>query len=491
MSLLKPHEDWWSDYIMQLDWYGPYLNPEGQVILSHHLIAKILVDPMRNMYRYNPNGKGLWYQYNGQRWDPVKSVYNVVLNAIEEMRLKLNTKHDKSTVVRMFLKSDAFLAGDFVRQVIRDLESNTDLHVADTDFDTDDTIVNTPGGVYKLQNGASVGFDASYMCRWMTSVAPLDDLDGTMCPNYMNHLKFISDNKPDLINYLEELSGYILTGLTFQQEFYWFCGLAKTGKSALTGIWFDILSKNGYAELGQQRQFAEVYNEPHAAQDFRLIGKRFILTEEPKANKWNEEKLKAFTSGGEISARPMFGDFITFNPVGKLFFASNNQPAVEGGDGGIARRLKLIPFTRVIPADMRIKDFRNTVLAKEAPYILNRMIKYAGIVIKNQALTEPQIVTDKSSSYMQSNDLLAQFIDDCCTTESYDTETMKNLHKAFGMWCDENSYDAPTQNKFGRMLSSASYELVKLGGGRRMRSKIKLNTEWANKVGLYINADRN
>src|ERR1700721_2834871 len=139
---------------MQLDWYGPYLSPKGQVVLSHHLIAKVIAHVMHPAYRYSTTIK-MWYKFDDKVWTKIESVYNTVLSSLEKMRLKLNTRHDKANLVRMFHGVDSFLSGDFVRQVIRDLESNTTLHISDEQFDTHNTYLNTPDGIFNLVNGAN------------------------------------------------------------------------------------------------------------------------------------------------------------------------------------------------------------------------------------------------------------------------------------------------------------------------------------------------
>jgi putative DNA primase/helicase len=264
------------------------------------------------------------------------------------------------------------------------------------------------------------------------------------------------------------------------QEFYWFQGVPKTGKSALADIWFYILGS--YREIGYPRQFAEVQNEPHAEADYRLIGKRFIYTDEPKVKQWDGEKLKAFTGSTARVGRPMYGDSINFYPIGKLLFSSNDKPQINGADEGVGRRLRLIPFTRQIPEEMRNRLFVEEKLHPEAPYILHRMMQAAKQVLSVRNLPECSLVTESSQAYMNENDILRQFLSDCCTTDTYDADTTKNLYTAFTMWCNENSYDVPSQNKFGRMLSASGKDLSKVGG-KRLRTKVKLNNVWAVKVG--------
>ena len=59
-----------------------------------------------------------------------------------------------------------------------------------------------------------------------------------------------------------------------------------------------------------------------------------------------EAKIKSFTGGDMISARPLYGEWVDFQPIGKIFLTTNNRPEIRGSDDGIWRRIREIPFNR-------------------------------------------------------------------------------------------------------------------------------------------------
>lgn len=475
--MLPKGHTWYENYI-NIPGRETHCNENGMHVFSANLVADILIPLLRSKYRYEPYAK-IWYSFQATHWQEYNGLYSVLRNVIAEMKVACQGAKGAPQYVLGLAKAHG---NNFTEAVISTLEKDDQMQIHPTAFDAHPGLLNTPDGIYDLLTGECATNAPNDFCRQITTVAPLDDEDGAMCPRYLAHIKFMADGDEQMAQYLEELSGYVLTGETFQQEFYWFHGLPSTGKSSLAAVWLHILNPDGYGCMATQAQFAETYSTPHPEQDMRLIGKRLVFVDELKG-KFDEAKLKSFTSGNPVVAREMHGKSISYMPVCKLLFTSNNKPPIDGGDGGIGRRIKIFPFSRQIDKDMRIKDFDKVVLRAEAPYILFRMMANAQRVLERRGLVEVEKVELASSAYMHANDLLAQFIMDCCTTDKYDTENTKNIFSAFSIWCGESGYDCPSQNKFGRMLNDAAYDLVRISG-RYLRSGIKVRPEWNKKVEL-------
>jgi len=47
-----------------------------------------------------------------------------------------------------------------------------------------------------------------------------------------------------------------------------------------------------------------------------------------------------------ISARPLYGEWVNFKPVGKILLTINNRPETLGSDDGIWKRIREMPFNR-------------------------------------------------------------------------------------------------------------------------------------------------
>jgi putative DNA primase/helicase len=423
--------------------------------------------------------------FNGQVWEEVKSIFNIIRAAAENIRdayrkKSLEDENWKKNIDSGFAGLDSLLTQNFVYLVIKNLESDTTMYRKESDFDKDTHLLNTPGVIVDLRTGDTFANRPDYLCRQMASVVPLNDENGAKCPYYMSHLRFMSEGKQDIMNYLEGLSGYMLTGETSLQQFYWMFGLQNNGKSTLVNIWGHILGgiePTSYFWEAAQDLFAKTNHTAHPEGMLRLMGKRMILIDELDGHSWNEAKLKGFTSGSPVAAREMRGSTINFMPQGKLIFTSNHKPAVNANDGGIARRMHLMDFVKQITPDMKLDKFEERFLQPEAPYILNRMITAAKQILATGKLELPAKFRDATTEYFGDNNLIAQFVEDCCDTGEFYSEPYKNLFKSYSAWSKENEYDAMSSKKFGDLLRDLGYKAIRTTS-LRSRTGIQLKDKW-------------
>ena len=75
-----------------------------------------------------------------------------------------------------------------------------------------------------------------------------------------------------------------------------------------------------------------------------------------------------------ISARPLYGEWVNFKPVGKILLTTNNRPETLGSDDGIWRRIREMPFNRQFTEAEQDKELMTT-LTQELPGILNWAIE--------------------------------------------------------------------------------------------------------------------
>lgn len=483
---LKPEQDnWFFKYISPRTELNHYKDLEGNNYkLSTQMAATLLLPLVKDKYRYEPTLR-VWYEFNGTRWVDTTSVYRNVVDTLNDLKMFYERPPAGVGPMTPVQRLDRIHNDTFVPRTLEILQKFNDTHVHLGDFDTDPDILNTPGGVYNLLKGGDPAPNSPlYLCKQVTAIAPLDDEDGKNCPNYMNHLNYVFEGDQTLIDWCEDVSGYIISGHTFMQQFYWFCGLSGTGKSSIANIWAYILQdadEGGYAWCAPNDQFSIEGKGQHKTYDLKLAGKRYVVTDELKGNRWDEAKLKNLMGGGRISANAMHTNPVSFEPICKLLFTSNHEPTVDAQDGGMARRLRLYPFSKVIHPDRKIEYFDRIRLRPEAPYILNRMIKRANKVLQARTIITPNKVMIESQRYFNSNNWLGQFIEDACTTGKGLEVTNKQLHLVCTLWCNENGYDPPSMHQLGKLLERALYRRVRLGNNRGHEG-IALNHHYAAKV---------
>ena len=87
-----------------------------------------------------------------------------------------------------------------------------------------------------------------------------------------------------------------------------------------------------------------------ASPDLMLLkGRRLALASELEENaRFAEAAIKSMTGGDTLTARNPYGTFASWRPTHKLMIVGNHKPVISGGDHGIWRRVRLIPFAEKI-----------------------------------------------------------------------------------------------------------------------------------------------
>jgi P4 family phage/plasmid primase-like protien len=142
---------------------------------------------------------------------------------------------------------------------------------------------------------------------------------------------------------------------------------------------------------------------------------------------WAEARIKALTGGDPITARFMRRDFFTFTPTFKLTISGNHKPTLRNVDHAARRRFNIAPFTNkpTVPDKMLPEK-----LKPEWPGILRWMIEGC-IEWQRDGLNAPKVVQDATSEYFAEQDILTQWLDECCDRDKTMGDTSSNL---FASW---------------------------------------------------------
>ena len=102
-----------------------------------------------------------------------------------------------------------------------------------------------------------------------------------------------------------------------------------------------------------------------------LVSARLITVSETEAGEaLAEAKIKQMTGSDVLKGRPLYGSWLEFSIVGKIFLATNSLPQINNTDHGIWRRIQAIPFNRTFRAEEQDKNL-GIKLTAELPGILN------------------------------------------------------------------------------------------------------------------------
>src|SRR5262249_40023751 len=146
-------------------------------------------------------------------------------------------------------------------------------------------------------------------------------------------------------------------------------------------------------------------------------------------------------------------------PQFKLWLAGNHKPEIRGGDNGIWRRIRLIPFTVTIPKEERDLQLAEKLEA-EAAGILTWAVEGC-LAWQIHRLGEPEEVEEATQAYREEMDPLAAFIADRCVLDERAQASAKALYGAYKDWCEANGEQPLSQKWFGRRLSDRGLTRLK------------------------------
>jgi len=348
-------------------------------------------------------------------------------------------------------------------------QSEDGIPILPDELDRDPWLLNVQNGTLDLRTGKLRRHNQADL---ITKVAPVV-FDATAdCPNWLAFLRRVTDDNGELIGYLERLVGYCLTGRTSDHVLPFFYGVGANGKSTFVNTVLALLGDD-YGMKSPPEMLMLRRGEQHPTERADLMGKRLAACVETEDGRRLAESLvKELTGGDRVRARRMRQDFFEFSPTHKVWIIGNHKPTVTGTDHGIWRRIKLIPFTVTIPEAERDEQLPDKLL-RELSGILNWALLGCR-EWQDGGLGEPDVVRQATGGYRADEDVLGEFIDECCELGNQCRESFADLYASYGEWCETNRERPLTKRKFGSRLAERGLPDERGTGGRKMRCGIAI-----------------
>lgn len=294
-------------------------------------------------------------------------------------------------------------------------------------WDREPMVLNTPGGAYDLETGKRLIGNGDLFTQ-IIAVAP----DPTMeIPTWLRFILDIFARDLDMVEFIQRLFGYCLTGDRREQRLPFFYGTGANGKSVLVD---ELRATMGsYALNLPSEALMRQQHQAHPTELAQLRGKRLAISSELEDGAyWAESRIKSLTGDATLRARFMRQDFFEFRQTQKHIVVGNFKPRLKGDDPAIARRLVLVPFTEKFTG-LRCDPQLPVKLAAERPGIAAWMIegarKWARV-----GLRIPASVREASAEYLNANDDISLWIEECCDTGPMLRGAATALYKSYAEW---------------------------------------------------------
>lgn len=412
---------------------------------SENMLARRFAEQHASDLRYVA-AWGKWLRWTGARWEPDKTLR--VVDLVRQLCEAEAARVSKPAGAKSLGKARTIMSIEGLAR------SDPRLAATVEQWDADSWVINTPGGVVDLRSGELRPHRPGDYCAKSTAVAP-----GGQCPRWQEFLAEITDADPDLMDYLQRLCGYSLTGDTREHALFFAYGTGANGKSVFLSTLAGILQD--YHRTAAVETFTASPTAGHPTDVAGLIGARLVTAiETEEGRKWAESKIKTLTGGDRISARFMRQDFFEFTPQFKLFVAGNHRPGLRSVDESIRRRFHLLPFNVTFPAERRDLGLCDR-LRDEWPGILAWAI--AGCLKwQRTGLRPPQAVLAATADYLESEDSMAAWIADRCELGANHVEPAAALYASWRAWAELSGEFIGSAKAFGQKLASRGFEATRI-----------------------------
>ena len=460
-----------------------------EVTIAHFDIAVILKKLYGDVYVCSETEKGgIWYKFNGIRWQLDKKagfLSTIISTELYQDILRVAQHYSQQAINStdddmMRLKSELFIKyasklknNAFKQSIINEcLIQFYDSKFADS-LNRNKMLLGFENGILDLEN---FEFRKGY---------PDDRITFSTGIDFVNHINtdFMDeetitlddeerDNKKKIMDVLcqilpsKEVRDYFLTRLgscleggNMFQDFNIMTGKGANGKSTLINIikhtFGDYYYSLAVSVLTEKSASSE--KATPALNDCK--GRRIITCQEPQKNSTiNASLLKQLTGADTITSRKLFENTESFVIEAKFFMMCNDLPNVDAEDGGLWRRIKVIPFvSRFVdgepskPNEFRKNKDLEMEIKKYASTFMSILLWYYKNKFKNnESITAPPEVTAVTDKYKRDHDMYRDFIEErllYCPGQSIED---KDVYTVFKVWMKENHSDskAPAKREF-------------------------------------------
>jgi P4 family phage/plasmid primase-like protien len=407
---------------------------------------------------------GKWYIWDGKRWnedrtdqmkqlakDTVRNIYKEAYEEEDADKRKLLSEHAKRSESRARIEAMISLA-------------ESEVPVLPEEMDRDIWLFNCQNGVIDLKTGDLLPHKREYM---MTKISPVTYDPNAKCPTWIQFLEDIMQDengniKHELIDFLQKAIGYSLTGDTSEQVVFFLYGTGRNGKSTFVNTIREIFGDYGKqtnADTFTVKRSDRINNDIAA-----LKGARFVAaTESEEGARLAESLMKQVTGGDPIAARFLYQEQFEYVPQYKIFFTTNHKPVIRGGDEGIWRRIRLIPFTVAIPLEKIDRNLPQKLRA-EMPGILRWAVEGC-LKWQQEGLGNPKEVQEATQGYKEEMDTLGNFIKENCVIVPSAKCVVSELYKKYTEWCEDNGEYVLSRTKFNRKIEERGFKKERSTGG--------------------------
>lgn len=417
--------------------------------------AERFVHQHRDNIRYCAINRA-WSIWNGRYWqeDVTEHIYFLARHTVRSIPREADLYPDdrlyRGEVLKWATRSEG---RERVRAMVEMAQSDPAVAILPDLFDRDPWLLNCQNGTINLRTGV---LQEHRRHDYISKLAPVEFDPQASCPAWEKFLDCIFQGRRSLIEYVQRICGYSLTGNTDEHDFYFLYGSGANGKSTLIKTLMSLLGSD-YARQASSNALLSRCSESIGEDVAVLQGARLVAAVEmDEGRKLAEGLVKQLTGGDRVRARRLYANSFEFIPTFKLLLASNHKPRISGTDNGIWRRIKMIPFTVAVPEPQQDRHLADKLQA-ELPGILNWCLDGCR-EWQQQGLNPPAEVKQATNGYREDSDPISAFLEECVTFEDPDARIQaKILYEKYQTWIETTGERPYSMRRFNDCIKEKGY----------------------------------
>jgi putative DNA primase/helicase len=423
-----------------------------------------------------------WIAWDGRRWAP-GSVERVKVIALYTARMLYKAAADlpADDKKRALMKHAEYSESAYgIEQAVKQAKTLPDVQVRRRDLDTNVDVLNVANGTLDLTTFKLRPHTPSDL---LTQLVDVPYVPGTPAPHWQDFLQEVFCGKRDLIEYVQRVVGYTLTGSIKEQYFFLLYGIGANGKSTFIEVIVSVLGDYA-AKVDQEALLSPDRKQRGDTPELMvLVGKRLAYVNELEDGRLlDEARIKAMTGSQISTGRALYQTKMQeWQNTAKLWFDLNHLPTFKGLDYGIERRPRVIPFDRTFAEHQQDKNMKDK-LHGERVGILAWAVEGARAWRDRgqRGLDAPESVSKATGRYVEANNHLPAFVREEYVMSPGSEVSSSDVQRDYAGFCERRG-EKPLdyQGKVVPYLRQRGLELK-----RRQWKGIKHRPETWNDVGL-------
>ena len=455
--------------IRMVDEYITFFENASEYQIAEHFLKSLPEKEKGKWIYFQGDKKGYYYTYNENNIiKPSQSIPLSLLKRLSTLYQELNIKvstaasmyHGQLTkesvaIDNQLLKINTQMGkNSFKKSIVEELKLLINNQEFVDKIDANNDIIAFKDKVYdfKKEEFRPIRKD-DYIMNHLDYNAPIENID--VMNDVEKLINSIFDDEP-LRKYFYDSITYSLFTNRFEKFNIW-TGCGSNGK----GILLSLLEKTLGSYMKQPNsQFLTSSVEGANSSLIQCKGKKLVMVAEPENDKngnlkFNTNFIKKLTGRDTISGRLLYQDEISFRPNFTLFCQCNQIPSIESVDNAIKRRFVILPFKNkfVCKEDLRedrpnykLRDntLKDRINSDEEFYkqFMMLLIKYSK-GLYNKTLQVPKECEDFLNEYMNTNDVVNEFLEDTfIMIDPNDTKYKTNMLKLNDIFTDFKNHDS-------------------------------------------------